>query len=75
MDKQTRGFKHLRGVTISGVNATCVNEVALFSADNDFYYVIQAEMGESGIPVISLVKRKQTWVPLPGPVRPYIKKD
>jgi hypothetical protein len=65
-----RGFKKLVGKTIEKVNAKAINEVLLVGEDG-YHYVIEAEVGPLGIPVISLKKLDLTKDILPeGKLRP-----
>ena len=52
-----RGFKKLKGVTISKVDASCVNVVSLLDEDGKHCYTIEAVV-ENGIPVLTLERRK-----------------
>lgn len=58
-----RGFNKLKGVTVTGVDATCVNEVSL--TDGAHIFAIEAEVSPDGIPVLTLTKRKVTKFKLP----------
>lgn len=55
---KSRGFKHLVGATISSVDATCVNEVVLVDANGKHAYHIEVTLGDQGVPVLSLTRRK-----------------
>lgn len=59
-----RGFNKLKGVTVTGVDATCVNEVIL--TDGERTYIIEAAVNETGIPVLTLRTRKVTKFKLPN---------
>lgn len=52
-----RGFKKLKGVTISKVDASCVNMVALWDSEGKYGFLINAEV-VNGVPVMSLTRIK-----------------
>lgn len=52
-----RGFKKLKGVTISKVDASCVNMVALWDSEGKYGFLINAEV-VNGVPVMSLTRVK-----------------
>ena len=53
MSKKNRGFSNIIGATITHVDTSCINEVKLFDVYGNIY-IIEAEDGASGIPVIKM---------------------
>lgn len=56
-----RGFKKLVGITITAVNAKCVNEVVITAGTRKF--VISVEFMAPGIPIISVTEGEEVKSP------------
>ena len=54
---KSRGFSALKGVTISRVDASAINQVVLLDTEGKYTYTIDVEVN-NGIPVLTLAKRK-----------------
>lgn len=70
---KARGFKKLKGETITKVDESCVNMIALWdSKDNG--YLIEVDMSQ-GVPVLTLRKVKPKVGAKLNPPKPYTAKD
>jgi hypothetical protein len=58
MIKTATGFSFLKGVTIARAKADGINQVTLFDADGEHFYVIEGEVGSLGISQLSCTKHK-----------------
>lgn len=55
---KNRGFSALKGVTISRVDASAVNQVVLLDHEGKNTFTINVELSELGVPVLTLTKRR-----------------
>jgi hypothetical protein len=58
MIKTATGFSSLKGVTIARAKADGINQVTLFDADGEHFYVIEGDVGSLGISQLSCTKHK-----------------
>lgn len=58
MIKTAKGFSALKGVGITRIKTDGVNQVTLFDADGDHFYVIEGEVGQLGIAHLTCTKHK-----------------
>ena len=58
MSNGAKGFQKLEGVTITKVDASCVNQVILCDSEGNTFTIDVEQQGAGGIPLLRLTKAK-----------------